>query len=40
MIVELDNEEIKQDYLSGMSTYALAEKYGCSRKTIRKDFKR
>jgi DNA-binding CsgD family transcriptional regulator len=36
MIVELDNEKIKQDYLSGMSTYALAEKYGCRRKTIRK----
>lgn len=34
--MELDNEKIKQDYLSGMSTYALAEKYGCRRKTIRK----
>jgi DNA-binding CsgD family transcriptional regulator len=31
----LDNEQIKKEYLAGMSTYALAEKYGCTRKTIR-----
>lgn len=31
----LDNEQIKEEYLAGMSTYALAEKYGCTRKIIR-----
>ena len=31
----LDNKQIKKEYLAGMSTYALAGKYGCTRKTIR-----